>query len=119
MSEAWKDLERRICRALGGERAGPQGRAGSDCTRNIPWAVQVKRSRRLGPPVLAKWIQQARFDAKKEHKPWLVVVAGHNDRRPIVAMDFWRYVADMNELRRLRELLVMPDETGPRDPEQA
>src|SRR5262245_13736050 len=116
MSEAtWKSLEKRICRALGGERRGPTGRQKSDCTDVVPFAVQVKRSRRLGPPVLAKWIQQAREDARKEKKPWLVVVSGHNDRKPIVAMDFWTFVAERNELLRLRELLVQPEEAGPRE----
>jgi hypothetical protein len=109
VTAAWKDLELRVCRALGGERAGPTGK-GSDCTKDVPYTVQVKRSRRLGPPVLSKWIQQARDDARREKKPWLVVVAGHNDRKPIIAMDFWSYVADRNELLRLRQLLVMPDE---------
>jgi hypothetical protein len=87
MSAAWKDLERRICQALGGRRAGPQGAPVSDCI-NTPFAVEVKRSVRPGPPVLAAWIVQAKQQARREHKPWLVVVAGHNDRSPIVALDF-------------------------------
>lgn len=91
MSAAWKDLERRVCRALGGHRAGPTGTATSDCA-NVPFAVEIKRSVRPGPPVLAKWIVQARAAAKRERLPWLVVVAGHNDRRPIVALDFWEFV---------------------------
>jgi len=106
---AWKDLELRVCRALGGERRGPTGRQKSDCTDDVPFAVQVKRSRRVGPPVLSKWILQAREDARKERKPWLVVVAGHNDRKPVVCQDFWSFVADQNELKRLRELLVQPE----------
>jgi len=107
---AWKDLELRICRALGGERRGPTGRQKSDCTDEVPFAVQVKRSRRLGPPVLAKWIQQAREDARKEKKPWLVVVAGHNDRRPIVCLDFNEFVSLLERIERLRKVLVMPED---------
>ena len=87
---AWKDLERRICVALGGRRSGPLGAAVSDCV-NVPFAVEIKRSSRSGPPVLAAWIAQARSHAAKEHRPWLVVVAGHNDRRPVVALDFWAF----------------------------
>lgn len=109
MTVAWKDLELRICRALGGERRGPTGRTMSDCTDAVPFAVQVKRSRRLGPPVLSKWILQARADGRKEKKPWMVVVAGHNDRRPILAMDFWTYVNERNELLSLRQMLVVPE----------
>jgi len=107
---AWKELELRVCRALGGERRGPTGREMSDCTDEVPFAVQVKRSRRLGPPVLSKWILQARADGKKEKKPWMVVVAGHNDRRPIMTMDFWTYVNERDELLRLRGILEPPKE---------
>lgn len=84
---AWKDLERRVCVALGGRRAGPIGSAVSDCV-NVPYSVECKRSSRVGPPVLAKWILQAKEQGRREAKPWLLVVAGHNDRQPIVVMDF-------------------------------
>jgi len=87
---AWKDLERRVCRALGGQRAGPIGAAVSDCV-GVPFAVEIKRSSRPGPPVLSAWITQARSQGKREKRPWLVVVAGHNDRRPVVALDFWAF----------------------------
>ncbi len=90
MGAAWKDLERRICHALGGRRGGPTGSATSDCV-NTPFAVEVKRSSRPGPPVLSKWIVQARAQARAEGKPWLVVVAGHNDRRPVACLDFWEF----------------------------
>lgn len=89
MTTAWKALELRICRALGGQRSGPLGRGASDCTDAVPFAVEIKRSARVGPPVLSKWVVQARDHSRREGKPWLVVVAGHNDRRPIVALDFW------------------------------
>jgi hypothetical protein len=107
---AWKELELRICRALGGERRGPTGRQKSDCTDEVPFAVQVKRSSRPGPPVLSKWILQARNDGRKEKKPWMVVTAGHNDRRPIMTMDFWTYVNERDELLRLRGILEPPKE---------
>jgi hypothetical protein len=91
MTQAWKDLERRICVALGGRRSGPLGASVSDCV-NVPYAVEIKRSSRPGPPVLSKWVLQARTNGKREHRPWLVVVAGHNDRRPTVTLDFWHFV---------------------------
>jgi hypothetical protein len=84
---AWKDLERRVCRDLGGERRGPVGRDMSDCV-GIPYAVEVKRSSRAGPPVLSAWVQQAKEQGAREGLPWLLVVAGHGDRRPIVCRDF-------------------------------
>lgn len=100
MTDAWKDLERRICKALGGRRAGPQGAAVSDCV-NTPFAVECKRSSRPGPPILSNWILQAKAQARKENKPWLIVVAGHNDRRPIIAMDFWAFAQLAQEAGRI------------------
>ncbi len=90
---AWKALERRVCRMLGGQRAGPLGAAVSDCV-GVPWAVECKRSSRPGPPVLSAWVQQARAQAIAEgnrHR-WLLVVAGPNDRRPIVCLDLAEFV---------------------------
>jgi hypothetical protein len=80
---AWKDLERRVCRALGGQRSGPSG--GSDCVYT-PFAVEVKRSKR--GCVLSSWLAQAKRQSAREGRPWLLVVAGHNDRSPIAVMDF-------------------------------
>lgn len=88
---AWKDLERRVCRALGGERSGPLGKGTSDCV-GVAFSVEVKRSSRVGPPVLAKWILQAREHARKEKRPWLVVVASPGAKRPIVALDFLEFL---------------------------
>jgi hypothetical protein len=34
------------------------------------------------------WIEQARRQAKQEGKPWLLCVSEHNDRNPIVVMEF-------------------------------
>jgi hypothetical protein len=107
---AWKDLERRICVALGGRRAGPIGAAVSDCV-NVPFSVEIKRSSRPGPPVLSAWIIQAKSQARREGKPWLLVVAGHNDRRPVVALDFWAFA----ELAQRAGLIPTPldvDKTG-------
>jgi hypothetical protein len=100
MSTAWKDLERRICKALGGRRGGPTGSNTSDCV-NVPFSVEIKRSARPGPPVLSKWILQAKAQSKREGKPWLVVVAGHNDRHPIVTMDFWAFAQLADEAHRI------------------
>jgi hypothetical protein len=95
---AWKDLERRVCRALGGERAGPMGAAVSDCI-GTPFAVECKRSLN-GVPRRA-WVQQAKDQGEREGKPWLLVIAGHNDRRPIAVMDFWAFAQLAEEAGRL------------------
>ena len=85
---AWKDLERRIARALGGERSGPLGRHSSDAT-GTSFAVECKRTTRY--QLRQKWIEQARRQSKQEARPWLLVVSEHNDRRPIVVLDFWAF----------------------------
>jgi hypothetical protein len=97
---AWKELELRVCRALGGQRSGPLGKLASDCN-GVPFAVEIKRSSRPGPPVLSKWILQARNHAIREKRPWIVVVAGHNDRKPIVVLEFWEFVELVHEAGRI------------------
>jgi hypothetical protein len=88
---AWKDLERRVCAALGGRRAGSLGFACSDCV-GTPFSVEVKRSARRA--VLARWVVQAEEQGAAERRPWLLVVAGHADRRPFAVLDF-RLLADL------------------------
>jgi hypothetical protein len=88
------------------------GAAVSDCV-NVPFAVEIKRSSRPGPPVLSKWILQAKAQSKREQKPWLIVVAGHNDRRPIITMDFWAFAQLAQEAGRIPTPIVHPDEDNP------
>jgi hypothetical protein len=35
------------------------------------------------------WVEQARRQSKADGRPWLLVVAEHNDSRPLAVMDFW------------------------------
>jgi len=88
---AWKDLERRVCRALGAERrpsVGASGWAtGSDDDGTAPFSVECKRTTRYS--LRRSWIEQARRNGKLDGRPWLLVVSEHNDRRPIAVMDFW------------------------------
>lgn len=90
MSNTWKRLELRVCRALGYERRGPTGRDCSDCEPACPWAVEVKRSKQGA--ILSKWLEQAKRQGKDEGKPWLLVVGGHNDRHPTVTMEWREFV---------------------------
>lgn len=106
---AWKDLERRVCVALGGGRSGPLGKGCSDCTDAVPFSVEVKRSQRPGPPVLAKWIAQARSHSASEDKPWIVVVAGHRDQNPIVTLEFGVFV----ELARAAGVVLANEDVTP------
>src|ERR1700693_4728382 len=80
---AWKAFERRVAMALGGRRSGPAGTAVSDIV-GVPWAVECKRSKRGVPE--GRWLEQARGQGRREGKPWLLVIARHNDRAPIVVM---------------------------------
>jgi hypothetical protein len=87
---AWKDFERRVAVALGGRRSGPVGAAVSDIV-GVPWSVEVKRSKRGVPE--GRWLEQARDQGRREGRPWLLVVARHNDRAPIVVLEFAEFVA--------------------------
>lgn len=91
---AWKDLERRVCRALGAERrpsVGPAGWAqGSDDDGAAVFSVEVKRTTRY--QLRRAWIEQARRHGRDSDRPWLLVIAEHADRNPIAVLDFWTLV---------------------------
>jgi hypothetical protein len=102
---AWKDLERRVCRALGGQRRGQVegGRGwarGSDDDGSTPFAVEVKRTTRY--QLRRAWIDQARRSA--DERPWLLVIAEHRDRRPIAVLDFGELVVLGREAGRIPEV---------------
>lgn len=103
---AWKDLERRVARALGGERSGPLGRHSSDA-RGTRFAVECKRTTRY--QLRSAWVEQARRQAKAEGAPWLLVISEHGDRRPIVVLDFWCFA----EIAQQAGLIPTPLEVEP------
>ena len=103
---AWKDLERRVARALGGERSGPLGRHGSD-VRDAPFSVECKRTTRYG--LRRAWIEQARRQSRDEGKPWLLVVSEHSDRKPIVVLDFWTFAEIAQDAGLIETPLVVED----------
>lgn len=90
---AWKDLERRVCTALGGRRAGPLG-AVSDCV-NTPFAVEIKRCTKY--QIRTDWLQQAKRQGRDEGKPWILVVGVHGDRNPIIVADFKTWAAVLRD----------------------
>lgn len=88
-SAAWKDLERRVCRMFGGERAPSVGRhgwaRGSDDDGSTPFAFECKRTTRYS--LRRTWIEQARRGAAGGGRPWALVIAEHGDRNPIAVVD--------------------------------
>ncbi len=91
---AWKALELRVAKALGGTRSGPLGKHSSDIN-GIPYSAEVKRTTRY--QLRQAWITQARRQGKQEHKPWLLIIAEHGDRNPIAVVDFSWLVQVLNE----------------------
>lgn len=87
---AWKDLERRVCRALGAERAGPRGKHGSDDDGRAPFSLECKRMKRLS--LRAEHLAQARRQSKADGRPWLLVLSEHGSPRPVAVLDFWTLV---------------------------
>ena len=83
---ASKDAERRYARAWGGERYGNRGQGHSDGDEACPVSLEVKRSIRARR-VASAWIEQAWTNAGREGKPPVLVIVGHNDRRPIAVVD--------------------------------
>lgn len=99
---AWKDLERRVCRALGAERrpsVGYEGWArGSDDDGSAPFAVECKRTTRY--QLRRAWIEQARRNGKASGRPWLLVIAEHADRAPVAVLDFGEFARLVEEAGR-------------------
>jgi hypothetical protein len=83
---AWKRFELRTCRAWGGERSGSLGRHRSDGD-GTPVALECKRTASTTGGIQGAWIKQAREQGKREGLPWVLVVAGHNDRKPVAVVD--------------------------------
>jgi hypothetical protein len=57
---------------------------GSDCS-GTPFAIEVKRTKGRVPE--GAMIAQAERQGRAERKPWVLVVAGHNDRKPIATLE--------------------------------
>jgi len=110
-SAAWKDLERRVCRALGAERrpsAGVGGWArGSDDDGSAPFAVEVKRTKSL--QLRGAWLEQARRNAKADGRPWLLVIGTHRSARPVCVLDFYELVALATEAGRIAPIVIEPE----------
>jgi hypothetical protein len=90
---AWKDLERRVCAALGSSRrgqvAGSGWAQGSDNSDEGPFSIETKRTK--AGYLRRAWVEQARRQGKAEKRPWLLVIAKHRDRRPLAVLDFWEF----------------------------
>lgn len=82
-----KSHERRTCKALGGERNGPN--PGSDCV-GTPYAVECKRQVKLS--LRADHLEQARRQGAHEGLPWLLVLQEHGSDQPVLVMDFRWFV---------------------------
>jgi hypothetical protein len=113
-STAWKDLERRVCRALGVERRpsiGPDGWArGSDDDGRCFFAVEVKRTKRL--QLRAAWLAQARRNAKASGRPWLIAIGTHGSPRIVAVLDFYALVQLAQEAGRIEGVHIDPEGEG-------
>lgn len=107
---AWKQHELRVAKKLGGTRAGPNGKHGSDIS-GTPFAVECKRTTRYS--LRRAWVDQARRQSKQEGKPWLLVVSEHGDRSPIVVMEFAALLELLNVAEEEGDVTVsMPRDDG-------
>ena len=104
---AWKDLERRVMAALGTRRRGQvvQGgwARGSDDDGTGPFNIEVKRTEKY--QIRQKWIEQVKAQQQEDGRPWLLVVAEHYDRRPLVICELTTMVY------LLRAAGVIPDDS--------
>jgi hypothetical protein len=87
----WKAFERRVAKSLGGKRTGAFGDSISD-VEGTAFSVECKRTVRQTGGILGKWIKQARAQGLVEGRPWILVVGMHDDRKPVVVLDFATFV---------------------------
>jgi hypothetical protein len=94
---AWKDLERRKCRDLGGRRRGQvvgTGWArGSDDDGSLPVSLQCKYTTRY--QLRRSWVEQARVDAKADGRPWVLAIDEHNDRYGGIGVVPWPFLKEL------------------------
>jgi hypothetical protein len=83
MSEQqWSVFQRKVARQWGGQKTwrGEKGSDGRGCV------VSLETKRRKGGRILSSDVEQAKRQAKVDQLPFLLVVAGHNDRDPLAVV---------------------------------
>ena len=70
-SDAWKKHERAVAKRLGGQRAGPTGKTGSDVLHPA-FAIEAKE-RKSVPKYLEDFLDQAERSARPEQLPIVVL----------------------------------------------
>jgi hypothetical protein len=111
----WKAFERRVAKQLGGNRTGPLGKGKSDVD-GTSFSVECKRTSRLG--INGSWIRQARDQGRKEGRPWILVVSKHNDRRPVVVLDFGTFVKLATDFGLVESMVVEDSVEVEHEPEE-
>ena len=89
-SQAWKGLERRVCRDMGLTRRGQVTAGGyakgSDNDDTGPVSVEIKYTTRY--QLRRSWVEQARANADADGRPWVLVIAEHRDSRKLAVLDY-------------------------------
>jgi hypothetical protein len=72
---SWKHAERRVARALGGQRTGPTGREDNDVKGGLAeiFAIEIKYRARL-PQILTAALSQAKAGKTAGNKPPMCVI---------------------------------------------
>jgi hypothetical protein len=113
MSKAWKDFERRCCKALGGDRIlGNRGSGVPDSDENVPFALEAKHGYERYQ-LREAWIDQARRNARASAKPWLLVQAPKHSRRPVATLDFWAFCEICQKAGLIPTPFLVPEEETP------
>ena len=70
----WKSIERLLCRIFNGERSGPVGKDGPDCTGTGMFGIQVKHGKQI-PKTIQKFMAQTVRDCPPGQLPTLLMHA--------------------------------------------
>lgn len=90
--KTWKQVERKICKSLGGERTPLSGFSSrhthGDCI-NVPEYVEIKHREKI---VFLKAFKESEEKAKKEGKPLLFIIKEKHQHGAITFMTLERYL---------------------------
>ena len=118
MSQHWKNIERKKCRDMGGQRKGqigPDGYSqGSDDDGSIWCSLEVKYVNRY--TLRQSWIDQARRNGEHDGRPWVIAMEQRRDKGSGLFICEWNTGVELAALAGLNPLHAAKGSNVPATP---
>ena len=116
MSQHWKNIERKKCRDMGGQRKGQVGAGGysrgSDDDGSIWCSLEVKYVSRY--TLRHSWIEQARRNGADDGRPWVIAMQERFDKASGLFIAEWDTGVELTSLAGLNPLWNAGNDSKPR-----